>query len=429
MKKKLLALLARKEERKKQLGKTNETTESVEELRSINTELEALNTEIAELRSMIDTLPDDNEENSELDGLEAPEQRNVPQGQLNVLGTYGVAGGNGDASRSSDPYDTPEYRQAFMAYVTKGIQSEQLEIRADATTGTGDIGVIIPTTVLNKIVEKMKDMGRIWARVTKTGLKGGVEIPLSNAKPVATWVAAGKMSDKQKKTVEGKISFTYHKLQCRVAVELVADTVSMPVFEQTITDNIYEAMIIALEAAIINGSGTGQPLGITKDTNIPQEQIIDVTPADFRLYSTWTELFAKVPRRYRNGTVLIMADADWNKYIVGMVDTFGQPVARVNYGIDGIQTERFLGKEVIAIEDYLPSIDDAQKDDIVGILVKLSDYMVNTNMQLYYKRYFNDDTDEWISKSTLIGDGKLADTNGIVLIRKGDKSDIGSVGD
>ncbi|WP_409370313.1 phage major capsid protein [Lysinibacillus sp. 38-6] len=420
MKKKLLALLARKEERKKQLGKTSETTESVEELRSINTELEGLNAEIAELRSMVDKLPDDdNEENNELEGLEAREQRNPSQGQLNVLGTYGIGGGNGHVSRSSDPYDTPEYRQAFMEYVTKGIKNEQLEFRADATTGTGDIGIVIPTTVLNKIVEKMKDTGRIWARVTKTALKGGVEIPLSNAKPVATWVAAGTMSDKQKKTVEGKISFTYHKLQCRVAVEMVADTVAMPVFEETVADNIYEAMIIAIEAAIINGSGTGQPLGITKDKSVPKQQIIDVTPQAFGEYSTWAQLYGKIPRRYRNGAVLIMADADWNKYIVGMVDTFGQPVARVDYGLEGIQTERLLGKEVIAIEDHLPSIDDAQKGDIVGILVKLSDYMVNSNMQLYYKRYFNDDTDEWISKSTLICDGKLADTNGVVLIRKG----------
>lgn len=421
MKKKLLALLAKKEERKKQLGKTAESTESVAELRSINADLETLNSEIAELRGMVDALPDDNEGNGEFGGLEAPEQRNAPQGQLNILGTYGAGGGNGNSneSRSVDPYDTPEYRQAFMQYVTKGTKSEVLEFRADATTGTGDIGVVIPTTVLNTIVEKMKDYGRIWARVTKTGLKGGVEIPLSNAKPIATWVAAGTMSDKQKKEVKGKISFAYHKLQCRVAVELVADTVAMPVFEQSVADNSYEAMIIALEEAIINGSGTGQPLGITKDTNIPAERIVDVTSAGFGKYNTWTDLYAKIPRSYRNGAVLIMADADWNKYIVGMVDDGGQPIARVNYGMDGIQTERLLGKEVIPIEDHLPSIDDAEVGDIVGILVKLSDYMVNSNMQLFYKRYFNDDTDEWISKSTLICDGKLADRNGVVLIRKG----------
>ncbi len=421
MKKKLLALLAKKEERKKQLGKTAETTESVAELRSINADLETLNAEIAELRSMVDALPDENGENEELDGdgLESPQQRNNPQGQPNILGTYGVGSGIGNESRSADPYDTPEYRQAFMQYVTKGTKSEQLEFRADATTGTGDVGVVIPTTVLNKIVEKMKDYGRIWARVTKTSMQGGVEIPLATAKPVATWVAAGKMSDKQKKTVPGKIVFSYHKLQCRVAVELVAATVAMPVFEQTITDNIYEAMIIALEEAIINGSGTGQPLGITNDTNIPEEQIIDVTADAFGKYNTWTDLYSKIPRSYRNGAVLIMADADWNKYIVGMVDDNGQPIARVNYGMDGIQTERLLGKEVIPIEDHLPSIDDAQDGDVVGILVKLSDYMVNSNMQLFYKRYFNEDTDEWISKSTLICDGKLADRNGVVLIKKG----------
>ncbi len=421
MKKRLLALLAQKEERKKQLGKTAESTESVAELRSINADLESLNAEIAELRSMVDGLPDEKDNNPDLDRLDPPEQRNAPQGQFNVLGTYsaGSGNGNGNESRSADPYDTPEYRQAFMQYVTRGTKSEVLEFRADATTGTGDIGVVIPTTVLNTIVEKMKDYGRIWARVTKTGLKGGVEIPLSNAKPVATWVAAGTMSDKQKKEVKGKISFAYHKLQCRVAVELVADTVAMPVFEQSVADNSYEAMIIALEEAIINGSGIGQPLGITKDTNIPTERIVDVTTAEFGKYNTWTDLFAKIPRSYRNGAVLIMADADWNKYIVGMVDDKGQPVSRVNYGMDGIQTERLLGKEVIPIEDHLPSIDDAETGDIVGILVKLSDYMVNSNMQLFYKRYFNDDTDEWISKSTLICDGKLADRNGVVLIRKG----------
>ncbi|MEA0556072.1 phage major capsid protein [Lysinibacillus irui] len=417
MKKRLLELLANKEERKKQLGKSADTTESVAELRSINSELEALNAEIAELRSMVDALPD--EKGTDPEQLDPPEQRNAPQGQMNVLGTYGIGSGNGNESRSADPYDTPEYRQAFMQYVTKGTKSEVLEFRADATTGTGDIGVVIPTTVLNTIVEKMKDYGRIWARVTKTGLKGGVEIPLSNAKPKATWVAAGTMSDKQKKEVKGKITFSYHKLQCRVAVELVADTVAMPVFEQSVADNSYEAMIIALEEGILNGSGTGEPLGITKDTNIPAERIVDVTSAEYGKYNTWTDLYAKIPRSYRNGAVLIMADADWNKYIVGMIDDVGQPVARVNYGMDGIQTERLLGKEVIPIEDYLPSIDDAEIGDIVGVLVKLSDYMVNSNMQLFYKRYFNDDTDEWISKSTLICDGKLADRNGVVLIRKG----------
>lgn len=424
MKKKLLALLAKKEERKAELGTKGAAATSVEELRSINSELETLNGEIAEMRSIIDGLPDEdpNQEPQQRnqDPSGDPQFRNQPVGATQILGAYGLgqAQTQSPQQRSTDKYDSAEYRSAFMDYVTKGVKSENLEFRADAVTGTGDIGAVIPTTILNKIVEKLKDYGRIWSRVTKTSMKGGVQIPLSNAKPTATWVSAGTMSDKQKKTTSGTIVFSYHKLQCRVAVELVADTVAMPVFEQTVTDNIYEAMIVALEEAIINGTGTGQPLGITNDPDIPTAQKIAVSVSDFSKYGTWTELFGKLPRKYRNGASLIMADADWTKYIEGMVDANGQPIARVTYGLDGTQQEKLLGKEVIAIEDYLPSIDDAADGEVIGILCKLSDYMINSNMQMTFKRYFNEDTDEWISKSTLICDGKLSDRHGVILITK-----------
>src|SRR5690606_22291645 len=127
---------------------------------------------------------------------------------------------------------------------------------------------------------------------------------------------------------------------------------------------------------IISGSGTGQPLGIINHTNIPAKQVARVAPEDFRDYATWPELFAKMPRSYRSGMVLILNDADWHKHIVGMTDAQGQPIARVNYGLDGSIEERLLGREVIAVEDLLPSIDEATAGDVVAILCRLEDYMV-----------------------------------------------------
>ena len=319
--------------------------------------------------------------------------------------------------REVDPRDTMEYRRAFMEYVTRGKKSDILEFRADETTLPTDIGAVIPTTILNRIVEKMEEYGRIWNRVTKTSIQGGVEIPVSTAKPTAVWLAAGQVAEKQKKVVNAKISFSYHKLQVRVAVELVAGTVALPVFEATVADNIAEAMVKAMDAAIISGTGTGQPLGIANH-NVPSSRVATLSPEEFGKYETWPAVFAKVPRSYRSGVVLIMNDADWHKYIVGMTDTTGQPIARVNYGLDGTIEERFLGREVIAVEDLLPSIDEADAGDVVGILVRLSDYMVNSNMAITYRRYFDENTDEWISKATMIADGKLADPNGVVLIKK-----------
>jgi HK97 family phage major capsid protein len=177
-------------------------------------------------------------------------------------------------------------------------------------------------------------------------------------------------------------------------------------------------MVVAIEEAIINGTGTGQPLGITKDTRIEDKQKVDITTASICKYQTWTTVFGKVPRKYRNGIVLIMNDSDWSKYIEGMVDSSGQPIARVTYGLNGTIDERLLGKEVIVVEDYLPSIDDADVGDIVGIIIKLSDYMLNSNLQMMFKRYFDEDTDEWINKSTMIADGKLGDKNGVILLKK-----------
>lgn len=384
------------------------------DLDQIESEIKSLNEEEAELRRRLDVAAGIQA------GAVAPEVRRVD-------GTDKQA-----QTRTADKYDSMEYRRAFMEYVTRGVKSDVLEFRADQTTMPSDIGAVIPTTIINRIVEKMEEVGRIWSRVTKTSIQGGVEIPVSTAKPTATWVGAGSMAEKQKKVVNAKIVFSYHKLQVRVAVELVAGTVALPVFEATVADNVAEAMVKALDEAIISGSGSGEPLGIVNHVGIqtgaiPSNQIVEVTAAQFGQYATWPAIFGKVPRSYRSGVVLIMNDADWNKYIVGMVDDVKQPVARVNYGLNGTIEERFLGREVIALEDYLPSIDEAEEDDVVAILCRLEDYMVNSNMAITYRRYFNEDTDEWISKATMIADGKLADPNGVVLIKK--KADDGGEGE
>jgi Predicted phage phi-C31 gp36 major capsid-like protein len=395
---------------------------------NIQKRLQEIEARKIELRNMLE-----NDEKADLDAVEkelkslAAEEQELRR-RLEVaagIQAGGIEGRKIDSTglpakgeaRDVDSHDTMEYRRAFMEYVTRGKKSDVLEFRADETTLPSDIGAVIPTTIINRIVEKMEEVGRIWSRVTKTSIQGGVEIPVSTAKPTAVWLAAGQVAEKQKKVVNAKISFSYHKLQVRVAVELVAGTVALPVFEATVADNIAEAMVKALDAAIISGTGTGQPLGIANH-NVSSSRVATLSPEEFGKYETWPAVFAKVPRSYRSGVALIMNDADWHKYIVGMTDTTGQPIARVNYGLDGTIEERFLGREVIAVEDLLPSIDEADAGEVVGILVRLSDYMVNSNMAITYRRYFDENTDEWISKATMIADGKLADPNGVVLIKK-----------
>lgn len=316
------------------------------------------------------------------------------------------------------PFETKEYRKAFRKYFSTGVMSEVLEQRADAITATTDIGAIIPTTILNKIVDVLKDSGEIWAKVTKTNYPGGVDIPTSSAKPTASWVAEGSVAAKQKKAV-GKISFSYYKLQIRVSMTLVANSVSLDVFESTVAENIAEAMIVALETAILNGTGTGQPTGITVDSSIPSAQVVTFATTD-ATYNGWlTKLFNNIPTAYlkkKNG-LLIMNKATFFTYILGLVDDNKQPVARVTYGLDGAPKYMFMGKEVLIRDEVAALNASTAASTVVCIYVDLSDYLVNTNLEIGTRKYFDEDLDQWVQKSTMIADGRLADPNGVVLLK------------
>lgn len=387
--------LAEIEQRKIEVRQMLEQDKGDLDLDAINAEMEALENEVSEIRRRQEMASKIATGGAEVKKIASTKQE--PEKKM------------------IDKTNTEEYRRAFMEYVTRGAKSDILEFRADQTTLPSDIGAVIPTTILDRIVEKMEEYGRIWNRVTKTSLQGGVQIPVSTAKPTATWVAAGTMSDKQKMAVADSIVFSYHKLQCRVTVELVAGTVALPVFERTISNNIAEAIVKALAKAILTGSGNGEPLGIVNQEGLKD---IEVEETEFSSYQGWVNILAQVPRSYRAGSVIIMNDADWNFRIVGMVDQDGQPIARVTYGLDGAIQERLLGREVIAIEDYILAFADAIAGDVVAILCRLEDYMVNSNMAITYRRYFDENTDEWISKATMIADGKLADPHGVVLVKK-----------
>ncbi len=429
MKKKLLALLAKKEARKSELGVKANATEVIADLRSINTEIEALNIEIAELRSMTDAMPDDEpgatppaDPQFRGDPHTDPSQRGA-QPPLNVLGTYGVQGGQPPAAQRStepeDKYATLEYRTAFMKFAKTGEITP--ELRADAMTTTADVSAVIPSTILNEVIRKITEYGQIFNRVRKLNIKGGVTIPILSLKPTATWIGEATPSEKKKVQANTNISFSYYGLECKVSTSLLSDTVTLAGFENTITDLIVEAMVQGMDLAIISGDGNGKALGITADNRVPVAQIVTLASGDFLAWDAWKKkIFAKMPLKYKAGAAFIMASGTFEGYIDGMVDANGQPVGRVNYGItDGAQ-ERFGGKEVIQVEDdVIAPYDDAAVGAVVAIYCNLKNYGLNSNMQMTMYRYLDHDTNEYIDKAIMIVDGKLIDPNGVVIIKKG----------
>lgn len=327
----------------------------------------------------------------------------------------GASFGRGDNENTEDMYDSVEYRKAFMNYVLKGTTIPEKFKNASATTKTTDVGSVISPTVVNRIVEKMETMGMLLPLVTRTSFAAGATVPTSSVKPVATWVAEGGSSDKQKKTT-GQIDIKGYKLRCAIAMTLETTVMSLQVFETVFVKSVSEAMVKAQEAAFISGTGAGQPKGVLTET-VEASHNIDLAVNADPTYQTLVEAEAALDLAYENGAVWNMTKKTFMKFI-GMVDTNKQPIARVNYGINGKPERTLLGRRVV-LNDYMTSLGAAiEADTVVAFLFDWSDYMFNTNYNMVVKSYEDNDTEDQITKAVMICDGKVIDKNSLVTVTK-----------
>lgn len=377
--------------------------------------LKALKEDITEAEEMLAELDEPADDGAPADEAASDEARG-----FDVVGA--MKGGKGAEARKADPHDTEEYRTAFMNFVCRNVPIPA-EVRADATTTTADAGAVIPTTIMKEIIKEIKSYGNLFNAVRKLNIQGGVEIPILSLKPTATWITANtSTSESEKKKIQAntKISFSYFGLECKISQTLLVSVTTLEMFQSLFVELATEAMVQAMEVAIIKGTGSGQPTGVTVDTRIPAKNKIVLSAEEFLDWSAWKKkVFGSMKKSYRNGT-FFMAQSTFDGYIDGMVDSVGQPIGRVNYGIDGAETYRFGGKAVEIVEDdIIAGYDDAAENDVVAVFFKPSDYAINSNMEMKVVKWTDHDTNEIKNKTILIADGKIVDPNGVIIIKKG----------
>jgi HK97 family phage major capsid protein len=396
MKKKLLALLAKKQELRASKVAMGDKSTDVAELRSLQGEVEAIDEEIRSLEALIAEI---NEEST--NERTAAVNSEIP----------GIVKSSSTEVRTDETNDM-EYRKAFQQFVANGT-AIPAELRANATTKTTDIGSAIPTVLVDRIVEKMESTGMILALVTKTSFASGVNIPTSAVKPVATWVGEGVGSDRQKKTT-AVITFTQFKLRCEIAMSMESGTMAISAFENAFVKNVVEAMVKAIELSIIDGAGTASPKGILKET--PNDgQALDVTAPS---YAELVKAEAAIPQAYENNAVWVMTKKTFMSF-VGMVDDVKQPIARTNYGIGGNPERTLLGRTVILCGDYLDSYSSTLAvGKVFAFIFNFSDYVLNTIYDMGIQKKQDWDTEDLLTKAVMAVDGKVVDKNSLVILKK-----------
>lgn len=403
MKKKLLELLATKNERKAAINAKVEASQDVAELRSLNAELDSLNADIRSLQDMIDALPDD------------PTQPNQAERTAAVNGEIpGMvsAGANGPEQRKAADDDT-EFRTAFMDFVTRGTPIP-VELRADANTLTTDVASVVPTVLVNRIIEKLESIGMILPLITRTNFPAGVKYPTSAVKPVAVWTTEGSGSDKQKKTTS-YISFTNFKLRCEISMSMEVGTMALAAFETAFIRQVSEAMAKKIEATIISDAdGTTSPKGILAETPATG-QALTAKVIDYELL---INAEAAIPQAYEGEAKWCMTKKTFMGF-VGMTDANGQPIARITYGIGGKPERTLLGREVVLCGDYLDSFSSTlASGTIFAFIFNFSDYTLNTIYDMGIQRKQDWDTEDLLTKAVMSVDGKVVDKNSLVTIAK-----------
>lgn len=451
MKNYLKKLIERKRKEKERLEERMKNSQDVEEVRSLGETLIALRDEITEAEEQLKELEknDNNDGNDDGEGEGegnnrsnnngASEGRSAngfdPNATLNVVGQARMNNRSQEPEDSDDPRATMEYRQAFMNYIQRGEINRdvlQFEARADATGTASDLGVLIPTTIIQKIITDVEKVyGQLYSRVLKTNLQGGVKYPIGSFSATFKRITESTTSDRQDAGgVTGSVEFSYKIGEIRMARTLLQTVLSVAVFEEGFAKVIVKAYVKAMDKEIMNGEDSNNEcVGIlteakkTSGSRILASNIITFTAAEMADWKSWqTKLFAKIPLAMRGlNPEFAMTSNTYESNIKTLADDNNRPVYNETYNpVDGSEISKFKGKNVAFVEeDVLKNFNDAADGEFFGMYwVPEEAYAINSNMEFTVVDYFDHDKNQYVKKALVINDGKILDPKYIYLLKK-----------
>lgn len=244
---KLKQLLKKKEARRKELANKGKTTESVAELRSINSELDDLNTEIEELRSAIaegeNVAPETRSEN--------PQQ---PIGATTIMGIYGAE------QRNSPENAEAEKRQQEEEAAEKRGQ-DLYERRAIMVSSDP---LITPHHDNATINDSFNQVSSLIDRVRMTPLQGGesYDVPFEIQHGEGNYTAEGEPYFK----VDHEFGYArIHKTKVTAYNEITEEVLKLPRadYGSRVQAGINNSMRRKITREILRGSGqSGEFVGI-----------------------------------------------------------------------------------------------------------------------------------------------------------------------
>lgn len=424
MRKKILEQkLQRLNAKKQKLNERCSASTDVNEVRSLTEELDEVNAEINETQSEIDAIVE--EERSKQNST-AEVRQTVPANaqpvNANIVASFNAPAEN--KRQEGHVLESMEYRTAFMNFVQKGTPMPK-EVRNGEVITTNETGAAIPMTIMNEVINTVrKRYGNLYSKVRKTSVAGGVKYPIGALQATFKWINESTVSPRQKLDKLASVTFEYNTAEIRIAQTFLSQILTLSAFEAKLTEVIAIAYLQAMDYGIMKGTGDGQMLGILNDARVTNT--ITMTAAQISNWTAWRKnFFAQLPLGYRAGE-FVFAASTVDAYLETMADNNNNPIFRqatglvVNDGDAQNPNGRFFGREIALVEeDIISDFDTASPGDVIGLFWQPEEYAINENFGFTMRRYFDEETNEWVDKALIVVDGKVLNPTGFYKILKG----------
>ena len=237
--------------------------------------------------------------------------------------------------------DSAEYREAYLLH----LQGKELNAEQRAAVSAN---AAVPTQTINQVFGYINE-SPILSRIDMTHIPGNVVLPVENAVAAAAWVAMGAAATDSADGITS-ISLAAHKLIKTVEITADIEAMAIDAFESWLVAKLGEQIEAALDNAVFNGTGSGQPTGICTT-------IATATGTYTKAKATYADL-VKIIGSLASGPAKNATFAMTRKLffsdVLGIEDKNGQPVCHAD--VESPAKYNILGYHVI-LDDNIPEND------------------------------------------------------------------------
>ena len=203
---------------------------------------------------------------------------------------------------------------------TRAFGAGAAEKRADGFNTLSNSVAVVPTQTLNEVVKQARGTNGLYNEVRIFNVPSNLSVPVGTPSDAASWHVEGA-SVERGNAATAAVTFSGLELVKVLSMSAAVRRMDIAAFESYITQELRSAVADAIGAAIVSGTGAGQPTGILSGVVWTDANTVSTNTltADNLLAA-----IAKMPAGYAGGAKFAMSAATLFGQVYTLKDNDGR---------------------------------------------------------------------------------------------------------